>query len=236
MVRNIAAFESRYGAGLPVAGQFEPDNLSNGGENVKLSFGAGAAIREFQYLDAAPWPLAADGSGRSLVLIEPGSAPDHSDPANWRASARVGGSPGAAEPGATLASWKGDNFTPAELADPGFTGNDLDLDLDGMNMILEYALVADPKVFDTEKLPTLVVVDDGGVGYLGLRYRRRADAGDLTYEIESSTDLVNWTAEAGVILVGTIDNGDESVTDTARLAVAVGASDRRFLRLKVSVN
>jgi hypothetical protein len=35
---------------------------------VKLSYGAGTAIRDFTYDDEAPWPAAADGTGATLVL------------------------------------------------------------------------------------------------------------------------------------------------------------------------
>ncbi|MDP7494829.1 MAG: hypothetical protein QGI77_00270, partial [Roseibacillus sp.] len=118
VVRNQDAFESRYGAGLPVAGSYGPDNLSNGGENVKLSFGAGATIQEFHYLDVAPWPSSPDGTGVSLALVNPAAAPDHADPFNWRASVTVGGSPGEAEQTGALVNWRDDNFTAAELADP----------------------------------------------------------------------------------------------------------------------
>ena len=236
VVRNLEAFESRYGAGLPVAGSYGPDNLSNGGENVKLSFGAGAAIQEFNYLDVAPWPSAPDGSGFSLVLSNPGSSPDHADSASWKASVVVGGSPGEAEPSTTLESWKDDNFTPEELTDFSISGDAIDIDLDGMTNLLEYALVSDPRVFDSRNLPGLVSVASGGVDYPALRYRRRPDAGDLTYGIESSVDLVNWAAEEDAIFVGSVDNGDGSVTDTVRLAVPVEAAARLFLRLKVVVN
>ena len=55
VVKNIAAFEARYGTGLPVAGEFEGNNLSNGGEQLKLSFGAGIAIHDInEYDDKAP--------------------------------------------------------------------------------------------------------------------------------------------------------------------------------------
>ena len=236
VVRDLAAFQARYGAGLPVAGEFQPDNLSNGGENVKLSFGAGAAIKEFHYLDVAPWPSLPDGGGFSLVLIDPDSAPDHTNPANWRASATVGGSPGAAEPGTTLASWKSATFTPAELADPNVSGNFVDLEQDGANTILEYALGGDPRVFEANLLPEIVVVDDGGNDYLGMRHRRRLDASDLTYEIESSSDLVQWNPLLGGILVGSVDNGDSTVTDTIRLPDVIGTVRRHFLRLKVIAN
>src|SRR4030095_1427528 len=52
-------------------------------------------IVRFIYNDKAPWPTAADGGGRSLVLrstaLPPGSA------ANWGSSAAAGGNPGTSD-------------------------------------------------------------------------------------------------------------------------------------------
>ncbi len=84
VVNNLAAFEMRYGAGLPVIGEWR-GKLDNGGEQLKLSFGAGEAIQDFVYDDMAPWPQAPDGSGASLVLVDPFGLPDHSNPFSWRA-------------------------------------------------------------------------------------------------------------------------------------------------------
>jgi hypothetical protein len=94
VVKNRAAFESRYGTALPVAGEFI-GNLSNAGDTLTLQDAAGAVFRSFTFRDAAPWPGAADGSGYSLVLPEPTA-----DPAiarNWRTSAEPGGNPGATD-------------------------------------------------------------------------------------------------------------------------------------------
>ena len=72
VVKNRAAFESRFGAGLPIAGEWEEGNrLDNGGENLKLSYGAGISIIEFTYDDADPWPEGPDGNGFSLNLENP---------------------------------------------------------------------------------------------------------------------------------------------------------------------
>ncbi|MDP7108128.1 MAG: hypothetical protein QGH41_13665, partial [Roseibacillus sp.] len=236
VVRNQDAFESRYGAGLPVAGSYGPDNLSNGGENVKLSFGAGATIQEFHYLDVAPWPSSPDGTGVSLALVNPAAAPDHADPFNWRASVTVGGSPGEAEQTGALVNWRDDNFTAAELADPGISGDAVDIDLDGMNTIMEYAFVGDPRSSDPENLPRLVTVTDGGLDYIGLAVRRRLGAGDLTYEVEVSDDLRDWIVESGAVTVSSVDNGDGSVTETLRLPVTVVSGVRLFLRVRVTVS
>ena len=93
VVSNRAAFEMRYGKDLPVVGTWS-GKLNNGGERVKLSFGAGEPIQDFRFDDGAPWPPQCDGSGFSLTLIDPPSLPDHSNPISWRASTAAHGTPG----------------------------------------------------------------------------------------------------------------------------------------------
>ncbi len=87
-----AAFAVRY-PGVAVAGYFSL-NLNNGGERIVLKDAAGNIITSVDYHDAGGWPVAADGAGYSLENINPLGDPD--DPANWRASAALGGTPGAA--------------------------------------------------------------------------------------------------------------------------------------------
>jgi hypothetical protein len=48
------------------------------------------------YDDAAPWPVEADGRGSTLELKSVSAYSDQ--PAAWKASNRLGGSPGAANP------------------------------------------------------------------------------------------------------------------------------------------
>jgi len=103
VVRDQAAFESRYGTGLSnkIAGEYkdnEQNSLKNGGENVKLIDYWHGTIAEFEYNDGRGWPLVADGTGHSLVPLNsalPGE-PDGSLKygGNWRASTYIGGSPG----------------------------------------------------------------------------------------------------------------------------------------------
>lgn len=99
VVRNRAAFELRYGTNRSVAGVYG-GSLSNGGEQLKLVDGAGATILDFAFGDGGSWPDSADGSGRSLVVKD--AEGDYSDPFNWRASLRIGGSPGLSEALPTL--------------------------------------------------------------------------------------------------------------------------------------
>jgi hypothetical protein len=95
VARNPAVIQAVYGSGVNVAPVgYGPSNLSNGGERVVLLGPLGETLQDFVYDDAAPWPTAPDGNGPSLEIIDP--LGDPSNPANWRASAAIGGSPGAA--------------------------------------------------------------------------------------------------------------------------------------------
>ena len=88
----------RYGispGGTLVAGAWEEtDALSNSGEQLKLSFGASAGIRDFIYDDKGQWPDGADGTGYSLVLANPGTLPDPVNPLHWRLNTQSGGTLG----------------------------------------------------------------------------------------------------------------------------------------------
>ncbi|RIK81458.1 MAG: hypothetical protein DCC68_08570 [Planctomycetota bacterium] len=88
------AFAARY-PGIPVAGQYT-GQLNNAGERVALVDNRGAAILDFTYDDTGPgWHPTTDGDGYSLVIVDP-LAPTStwSDPASWRPSFAIGGSPG----------------------------------------------------------------------------------------------------------------------------------------------
>ncbi len=79
--------------GVVVTGYYV-GSLNNGGERLALIDLTGNVITSVDYDDANGWPLAADGGGFSLENINLYGDPD--DPANWRASAVSGGTPGAA--------------------------------------------------------------------------------------------------------------------------------------------
>ena len=67
-------------------------NLNNAGDTITVVDAVGALQSEVTYKDDTEWPVAADGAGHSLVLINENRAVD--DWRNWRASPRPGGSPG----------------------------------------------------------------------------------------------------------------------------------------------
>jgi hypothetical protein len=91
LVKNIAAFEMRYGPGLPLAGEYA-GRLSNSGERLALIDAEGRTFLEFTYGTETPWPAAADGDGPSLEMVD--VTADPAQPESWRASDLNGGSPG----------------------------------------------------------------------------------------------------------------------------------------------
>ena len=98
LAKNAALFALKY-PGVSVAGQYGPgSSLSNSGETITLLDPFGDTIMSFAYNDAAPWPTAADGGGRSLVPVQPNSNPSPNLASSWRASTNLGGSPGADDP------------------------------------------------------------------------------------------------------------------------------------------
>jgi len=93
LVRNTAAFEARYGAGINVVGEYS-FGLDSNGETIRLMDPLGGVLSNFEYNDTGRWPGRADGKGAALEIIDP--AGDYNDPANWRSSVVYGGTPGAA--------------------------------------------------------------------------------------------------------------------------------------------
>lgn len=84
------ALSARSGARHPL-GPFT-GSLNNAGGTVRLHDNTGAVKLEVHFQAEAPWPIAADGAGHSLVLARPSYGED--SPEAWRASERIGGSPG----------------------------------------------------------------------------------------------------------------------------------------------
>ena len=93
LASNPAGFTNRYPA-APVDGVYT-GKLSNSGETLTLVHVTGAPIFSVSYGTQPPWPSSPDGTGFSLVPVNPNLNPDPSNPLNWRASTVIGGSPGA---------------------------------------------------------------------------------------------------------------------------------------------
>lgn len=85
LARNPAQLANRS-PGVTVQGVYS-GRLDNGGERLAIEHPVAGVITEVTYGDRAPWPVAADGFGFSLVLVDGATGA-------YGASAAVGGSPG----------------------------------------------------------------------------------------------------------------------------------------------
>ena len=90
VARNPVALQQAYGLGQ-VYGPYT-SNLPNNGGTIRLRNDFGGVLLEVNYDDQSPWPIAADGSGHSLVLARPDFG--EGSVRAWGASVFVNGSPG----------------------------------------------------------------------------------------------------------------------------------------------
>ena len=96
IVANQAAFQSRYGAAIPIAGVFS-NRLDNAGERLILEGPMREPILDFSYDD--DWYPITDGSGFSLVVVnENAPLQNWGQKTHWRASGSLNGSPGQNDP------------------------------------------------------------------------------------------------------------------------------------------
>jgi len=234
LCENIPAFRQRYGTSLNalIAGQFS-GSLDNSGERLSLKQPDGTVIVDFTYDNGAPWPVDADGGGRSLVLIHPAGGPNPAQPQQWRPSAAAGGSPAGGD-ATTYAAWKSANGVASDTADA---------DGDGLTSFYEYAHGTSPATPDV--LPLLSgAVEQYEVGlpipvsgnYLTLTYRRNLAADDIDYRLEQSSSLTtgSWSPAAVTLVGETIPAGASAASQvTYRSTEPVGTQGlRSFIRLR----
>jgi len=217
LVNNLAAFEYRYGTGLPVAGVFEnATQLANSGETLTLIGADLETIQSFRFNDKAPWPTAPDGNGYTLTLINPQNHPDPSLPSSWRASVLLGGSPGADDT---------DSYTTWASSFGNLSATE-DSDGDGLVNYLEYAMGTSPLVRNPSHA-TLVWNDD----YSAVSFPRSKAGEAVVLGVEFSEDLATWVS-GEIISVADTEDGRELLTVVPPAANL--AAQKRFVRLKVS--
>jgi hypothetical protein len=217
VVRDLAAAAAAFGTNAPVAGAFADGSaLSNNGERLKLEDANNDTILEFTYDDTVPWPVAAD-DGYSLVLLAPFSSPDPSLAAHWRASTRLGGSPGGSD-------------TVSPPAAPTADAN-----RNGEPDLIDYALGNDLGL--APLAPTLAWATDSDGGLSGWRFSHPfsigADAVDLGVDV--STDLLLWedgTAHLELLERRQLGDGREWVV--WRVLPPLRDAPRVFLRLQAT--
>ncbi|MEO8353274.1 MAG: lamin tail domain-containing protein, partial [Chthoniobacteraceae bacterium] len=219
VVRNIAEFETQYGAGLPVAGAYV-GSLENAGEEIALAAADGSEIFRFTYNDKSPWPRGADGTGRSLVLRS--SAFDPVAPDHWRSSVATGGTPG----GSDSVAFSG---TP-----------DADADGDGFTAAFEHAAGTSDAISSPEAQPELTVetFTPGGMHqpFLTLTARRNLAADDTTMTAEFATNFDAWSNDpAEVKFLGEIIGTDGVPRLRWRAVHPFTDSATQFLRLRMTL-
>jgi hypothetical protein len=236
VVRKLAAFQSRYPSipGTAILGEWdvagtlgEGDNLSNAGEQLKLSYGAGNAIHDITYDDALPWPAEADNGGISMVYAGPNAVASQPDPqatgANWVAGCIPGGSPGTEEH-YNFSRWMTANGLTNPAADPNH---------DGWDNLAAWAFARDLSAAD----PAGGFVTAGPDRFLELTYTRRHRARGVTWHHEVTSDLDSWSA-ANVITQSALSNGDGTETVTIRCTLPVDApatGNRWYIRARAQV-
>lgn len=220
IVESSTVFATLF-PGVTITGQYS-GNLSNGGERLLWQTAANATLKDFTYDDEGAWPLAPDGNGPSLVLINPSTHPNHSLPASWRASGIHGGTPGYAEP--PLIDW----LITQTITDPTGQG---DQDNDGLPDLIEYALGLNPNTAN----PSGLVSGFSTVGdeeYMTLVVNRPLAVTDVIYQGEASTGLIAW---GNAVLVGSIDHPATGLqTQVWRHPAPKNTNDQQFMRLKVT--
>ena len=211
VVRDLAAFQAKYGNSLNVAGIFASlTKLSDKGERIRLEAPGGLTIRDFTYGDDSPWPDSADGNGPSLLLIYPSGNPDHALASNWRANTTTDGTPGTTD-SSTFA---------------GTPGNDTDKDQ--FDDLIEYALASD--LSNPSSQPSFTVVPTGNSMLLTIDVLATAD--DVVITPQFSSDLNTWNDATE--LVSRVNNGGTIDTLVFRFDPAV-SSAQGFSRILVQL-
>ena len=208
VAENTAAFEYRYGLGVPVGGQFV-GKLSNGGELIILQEKSGAVIQQFTYGDNYPWPDSADGQGASLVLKTAASNPNPDLAGNWRASGLTNGTPG------------GEETLPSTPANPL-----VDADGNGRVDLVDYTISG---------LPTGGRVAVNTSSFLTLEFTQKVTAEGADVTVQYSEDMMTWTSGATAVeLVSETFNNDGTVTYVSRSLQPQSTMAKQFMRVKVT--
>jgi hypothetical protein len=232
------AFQARYGAVATVAGPWL-GALDNGGEDIEIVDASGEVVLDFTYNDA--WYPPTDGSGRTLVVRD--AAPTHTgygQPTHWAISGSAMGSPGTGDADFAMhfAGWRWDHFAQAEVTLPDGTentalaGHDANPDNDTLNNLGEYAFDRDPRTAEGDAILTSGSITVGPQTFATVTFRRRANAVDLSYDVQFSNDLAGWTSSFEQVGAGTpLGGGMESVTFRD---VEPAGSRRKFARVTAS--
>lgn len=132
-------------------------------------------------------------------------------------------------------AWKQGHFSDDDLNDPEVSGPTADPGGFGISNLHRYAFGLDPVAPEREELPEIEVKELSGQRHVALTFRRLKDAGDITYIVEGSNDLLMWDPVDMVYEVVNSNSGSGTETVSAREANPV-AGAKRFLRVRVEID
>lgn len=241
LVSNAAAFALRYPTAT-AAGVYT-GNLDNSGETLQLVDGVGEIILDFSY-DPAWFPPTNTG-GRSLVVRD--AAPNfanYDQATQWQLSGAVGGTPGDSDPDFAYVyeGWRWDHFSKSDIYLPsppnpaGSVNTDLvgpasNADADEQNNLGEYAFGLNPTAANGSPALTTGNISIGPDSFATITFPRRHKALDLTYKIEFSSNLSDWTPATEQVGIATdLGHGMESATFRDATPNVTG---RRFGRVRI---
>ena len=224
---EATAFRSEYNIDgtIVLIGPFTDGPLNNDTGTVRLqrpdspsagdpTFYPQVTEDEVIYESTAPWPTAAAGSGSSLDRLP--DFPFGNFSASWTANAPTPG-------GHTTNydTWSEAVFGPGN---PPNSGENEDFEGDGVENLLELALGMDPTVNDPNLLPEFVI--EGGNATM--TFTKNLLVPGLTYAVQSSPDLENWTPVPDVLV--SVSNFEE----VRKASIALPPTGDLYLRLVVT--
>ena len=121
-------------------------------------------------------------------------------------------------------------FSPAQLADPNFSGLSADPSHDGITNLMAYAFELSPLVSSVAQLPVAQLTN----GYLTITYTQLHNPLDITYEVEVSSDLVNWNSGATYTTQVSVTRIDQLVDSLTVRDNVPATSGPRFMRVRIT--
>jgi hypothetical protein len=138
-------------------------------------------------------------------------------------------------------AWRLEHFTAQEIADPAVSGEHADPDQDRLPNLLEFAFHFDPRSPNESPGFSGAWENTGGVAggqpAFVVRFPQRIAPSDLLYEVQVTTDFINWLSSPNVSreLLPRQPNPD-GVTATTRVQIigpAPSSPGQRLVRLRV---
>ncbi len=210
--------------------------LDNAGEQIALTLPEPYTANIMCFTYQAEWYSAAFGAGSTLQIVDPlVSRAAFADKASWQASVNVGGSPGGGTAVFNFATWQ------TALSAPGANN---DLDHDGLEHLLEYALALDPKLPDAEKAQITASFNPTNTQMEGTFSLPVVCPADIRYLVQVGDQLTGWTTIAtktgagtwsGTATVSTSAPSSSRVTVVVTDPDLVAAHPRSFFRVKTEL-